>query len=95
MSTKDQFNSFECLWRSPDARYVVDEAGFVLYDADPSSSLATWIAPGLGVEQSVIACYRKVKWRAQRPTTQTEKGTYKVPRRLLGRGGRGFVCWRL
>ena len=44
IGTKDQFNSFEVSTSPPlkTARYVVDEAGFVLYDAD------SFIIPRLG-----------------------------------------------
>ena len=57
IGTKDQFNSFE-VSTSPlaeDARYVVDEAGFVLYDADASASRDLDGFGPYGIEQSVLA----------------------------------------
>ena len=66
----------------------------MLYDADPSSSRDLDGFGPYGIEQSVIAdALSKSEVAQQRPRLLygPKKGPTKVPRQLLGRGGRG-VC---
>ena len=80
IGTKDQFNSFE-VSKSPlaeDARYVVDEAGFVLYDADSTASRDLDGFGPYGIEQSVLAdslSKSEVASGTSSTTIRTEKGT--------------------
>jgi hypothetical protein len=99
IGTKDQFNSFE-VSTSPlaqDARYVVDEAGFVLYDADPSSSRDLDGFGPYGIEQSVLAdalSKSEVARNVLDYYTDRKRDLQRCLDNYSGAAGAGFVCWR-
>ena len=100
IGTKDQFNSFE-VSKSPlaeDARYVVDEAGFVLYDADPSSSRDLDGFGPYGIEQSVLAdalSKSEVARNVLDYYSDRKRDLQRCLDNYSGAAGAGFVCWRL
>ena len=99
IGTKDQFNSFE-VSTSPlaqDARYVVDEAGFVLHDADSTASRDLDGFGPYGIEQSVLAdalSKSEVARNVLDYYTDRKRDLQRCLDNYSGAAGAGFVCWR-
>jgi len=99
IGTKDQFNGFEVA-QAPlgaDTRYVVDEAGFILYDADPSAKRELDGFGPYGVEQSVLAdalSKREVAQNVLDYYVDRKRDLQRCLDNYSGAAGAGFVCWR-